>query len=78
MNSTTSTGESIGFPVGMLVEGMKGRVKSITTTDEGKLKITVEAQIVHEEDLERIRDLLLVQRGDVMMQFTPAQGELAL
>ena len=60
------------------VQDMQARVKKITTTDEGKLQIVLEGDVIRQQELEKIRDLFLIQQGMVYVDFTPAQGELDL
>jgi hypothetical protein len=52
--------------------------KKVTVTDEGKLAIALECDVVDEESLEQVRNLLLAQRGPVSASFTSIQGELEL
>jgi len=58
------------------IRALPARVRSVTTTDEGKLKITLEGEIADNEALEKIRDLLLIQQGQVLIDVTGTQGEL--
>ena len=60
------------------VHDLPARVKKIATTDEGKLQIVLEGEVIRPEELEKIRDLFLIQQGRVFVGFTPEQGELGL
>jgi hypothetical protein len=51
----------------MRVEGLTCRVKKITCTDEGKLTMTIEATAADDDTLERVRDLILIQQGEVSL-----------
>ena len=51
----------------MRVDGLLCRVKKITCTDEGKLTMAIEATAADDEALERVRDLILIQQGEVML-----------
>jgi hypothetical protein len=64
--------------VGARVKGLPARVKKIATTDEGKLQIVLEGEVIRPEELEKIRDLFLIQQGRVFVDFIPEQGELCL
>lgn len=68
-----------GFALaGGQVHDLPARVKKIATTDEGKLQIVLEGEVIRQEELEKIRDLFLIQQGRVFVDFTPEQGELGL
>jgi hypothetical protein len=60
------------------VSDLPTRVKKIATTDEGKLHIVLEGEVIRPEELEKIRNLFLIQQGRVLVDFTPEQGELGL
>lgn len=60
------------------VMDLPARVKKIATTDEGKLQIVLEGEVIRPEELEKIRDLFLIQQGRVFVDFSPEQGELDL
>ncbi len=60
------------------VHDLPARVKKIATTDEGKLQIVLEGEVIRQEELYKIRDLFLIQQGRVFVDFTPEQGELDL
>ena len=62
-----------------------GRVRDVPVsidyvklTSEGKLQIALVGEAVRGEDLDKIRDLLLVMTGRLRVDFTPEQGELPL
>ena len=68
-----------GFAMGGgRVHDLLTRVKKIATTDEGKLQIVLEGEVIRPEELEKIRNLFLIQQGRVLVDFTPEQGELDL
>ena len=50
----------------------------VKLTSEGKLQIALVGEAVRGEDLDKIRDLLLVMTGRLRVDFTPEQGELPL
>ncbi len=58
------------------IRELPARVRKITTTDEGKLQIVLEGEMVKNDDLNKIRDLLLIQQGEVSVDITTRQGEL--
>lgn len=60
------------------VRSLPARVKKIATSDEGKLQIVLEGEVIRPEELEKIRDLFLIQQGRVFVDFTPEQGDLGL
>lgn len=63
------------FPATRIRE-LAARVKKITTTDEGRLQIVLEGEAVGEAHLEKVRDLLLIQQGEVLVDICGRQGEL--
>jgi hypothetical protein len=79
----TNGGEAPAPDSGLALAGgrvheLPARVKKIATTDEGKLQIVLEGEAIRREELEKIRDLFLIQQGRVFVDFTPEQGELDL
>ncbi len=58
------------------ISDLPARVKKISTTDEGKLQIMLEGDVIRSEELAKIQDLFLIQQGRVFVDFTPEQGEL--
>ncbi len=54
---------------------LSGHVK---VTRDGKLQISLIGDAIRGEELEKIRDLLLIQQGRIYVDFTPEQGELSL
>ena len=64
--------------VGDCVKDLPARLKKLSTTDEGKLQIVLEGELIRPEELEKIRDLFLIQQGRVFVDFMPEQGELEL
>jgi len=74
----TDTGDNLfDFPA-KSIRDLPVRVKKITTTDEGKLQITMEGEAMDNEDLEKVRDLLMIQQGDALVEIRMRQGELPL
>lgn len=63
---------------GAKVQDLPARVKKIATTDEGRLQIVLEGEVIRPQELEKIRDLFLIQQGRVFVNFTPEQAELEL
>ena len=49
------------------VSGLTCRVKKITVSDEGKLTMAIDATATDNEAIERVRDLIMIQQGEVMM-----------
>ena len=49
------------------ISGLNCRVKKITISDEGKLTMAVDATVTDNEAIERVRDLIMIQQGEVMM-----------
>ena len=60
------------------IQDLPVRVRKITTTDEGKLQLTMEGEAMDNEDLEKVRDLLMIQQGDALVDIRMRQGELPL
>lgn len=59
----------------MRVDSLACRVKKLTCTDEGKLTLAIEATAEDDEALERVRDLILIQQGEVTMTLDGVRGE---
>ena len=62
------------------VSGVICRIKKLTSTDEGKLTLAIEATAVDAEALERVRDLILIQQGEATLSLAglaeaPPSGE---
>jgi hypothetical protein len=62
------------------VSGLICRIKKLTSTDDGKLTMAIEATATDDEALERVRDLILIQQGEVMLSLAglaeaPVAGE---
>jgi hypothetical protein len=49
------------------ISGLTCRVKKITVSDEGKLTMAIDATVTDNEAIERVRDLIMIQQGEVMM-----------
>jgi hypothetical protein len=48
------------------------------TSDEGKLQIVIEGEMSDNREIDKIRDLLLIQQGEVTIDIRGVQGELPL
>ena len=64
--------------LGDAIKGLPVIVDFIKVTRDGKLQISLIGDAIRGEELEKIRDLLLIQQGRVYADFTPEQGELSL
>jgi hypothetical protein len=51
-------------------------IKRITTTDEGKVQIVLEGTMADNAELDKIRDLVMVQQAPVKVDILGLQGEL--
>ena len=60
------------------IKGLPVAVDFVKVTRDGKLQISLIGDAIRGEELEKIRDLLLIQQGRVYADFTPEQGELSL
>lgn len=49
------------------ISGLTCRVKKITVSDEGKLTMAIDATATDNEAIERVRDLITIQQGEVML-----------
>ena len=49
------------------ISGLTCRVKKITVSDDGKLTMAIEATATDNEAIERVRDLIMIQQGEVML-----------
>jgi hypothetical protein len=58
----------------MEVSGLMCRVKKITCSDDGKLTMAIDATTVDNEAIERVRDLILIQQGEVMLTLEGVVG----
>ncbi|MBF0256714.1 MAG: hypothetical protein HQL47_09715 [Gammaproteobacteria bacterium] len=59
------------------VERLLVRLKKITTTDDGKLALALEAEALDDESLAQVRDMLLLQQaGLVVLSMLPVQRDL--
>ena len=63
---------------GAAIKGLPVVVDFIKVSRDGKLQISLIGDAIRGEELEKIRDLLLIQQGRVYADFTPEQGELSL
>ena len=48
------------------ISGLTCRVKKITVSDDGKLTMAIDAA-TDNEAIERVRDLIMIQQGEVML-----------
>lgn len=64
-----------GFLATIQVAGLVCDVKKITTTNEGKLSMAIEATATDNEALERVRDLISIQQGEVMLTLEGATAD---
>jgi hypothetical protein len=53
------------------VRDVNARLKKMSSTDDGKLQIVLEAELVQFEVMMKIRDLFLIQQGRVCVDFLP-------
>lgn len=60
------------------VSGLPVSVDAIKTTADGRLNIMMSSEAMSQEVLEKIQDLLLIQQGQVYVDFEGAQAELPL
>ena len=60
------------------IKGLPVAVDFVKVTRDGKLQISLIGDAIRGEELEKIRDLLLIQQGRVYADFTPEQAELSL
>ena len=77
---TTATADRGGQsgPLPIREAEIDARIKKITITDDGKLAVALECEVVDDDTLEQVRNLLLAQRGPVTCTFAGIQGELDL
>lgn len=65
------------LPVDARVDELTTKVKKITTTDEGKLQIVLEAEGMDHEALAQVKELLVLQQSSlVRVSMEPVQREL--
>lgn len=57
------------------VSGLTCRVKKITISDEGKLSMAIDGAVTDDESIDRLRDLLTIQQGEVMLTLEGATPE---
>jgi hypothetical protein len=60
------------------IENLGVWVDHVKITGEGKLEIKLTAEAVNGEALSKVRDLLLIQRSGVLVDFRPTQESLPL
>ena len=58
------------------VRDLPARVKKITTTDEGKLQIVLEAESLGDATIPKVQELLWLQQELVTASFEAVQGDL--
>ena len=49
------------------ISGLTCRVKKITVSDDGKLTMAIDATANDNEAIERVRDLIAIQQGEVTL-----------
>ena len=64
--------------IAVAIKGLPVAVDFVKVTRDGKLQISLIGDAIRGEELEKIRDLLLIQQGRVYADFTPEQAELSL
>lgn len=65
------------LPIEARVDELTTKVKKITTTDEGKLQIVLEAEGMDHEALAQVKELLVLQQSAlVQVSMVPVQREL--
>jgi len=67
----------INFPATRIRE-IPATIKRIVTTDEGKIQIVLEGAVTNNEELEKVRDLVMVQQLPVTVDILGRQGEMDL
>ena len=60
------------------IEQLPANVDYVKVTHDGKLQIALSSEALSNEVLDKIRDLLLIQQGQVFVDFEGAQQELPL
>jgi len=58
------------------VRDLPARVKKITTTDEGRLQIVLEAESLGDQTIPKVQELLWLQQERVTASFAAVQGDL--
>ncbi len=65
------------LPVEARVDELTTKVKKLTTTDEGKLQIVLEAEGMDHDALAQVKELLVLQQSSlVRVSMAPVQKEL--
>ena len=62
----------------IVIKKLPVSIDFVKVTRDGKLQISLIGDAIRGEELEKIRDLLLIQQGRLYADFTPEQGELTL
>jgi hypothetical protein len=57
------------------VSGLACRIKKITVSDDGKLTMAIDGTVTDDEAIERVRDLIMIQQGEVTMSLEGAVAE---
>ena len=77
MTTTQANVHDFGRPLSLgKVEQLPAKIKKMVTTDEGKLQITLEADALDTETIQKIKGLLEMQQGLTLIDFTPTQADL--
>lgn len=66
---TTATGKIERLPV---------QIDFVKVTSDGKLHLSLTGVAIDAEQIEKIQELLAVMSGELLVDFTPTQGELPL
>lgn len=65
------------LPVEARVESLTTKIKKVTTTDEGKLQVVLEAAGMDHDALSQVKELLTLQQSSlVVVSMFPVQQEL--
>lgn len=57
------------------VSGLTCRIKKITVSDDGKLTMALDGSVIDDEAIERLRDLVMIQQGEVTLSIEGAVAE---
>lgn len=73
-----TTGEELLNFTRSRIEALPANVDFVKITHDGKLQISLSSEALSNDVLDKIRDLLLIQQGQVFVDFEGAQQELPL
>jgi hypothetical protein len=57
------------------VSGLTCRIKKITVSDDGKLMMVLEGTVTDDESIGNLRDLVMIQQGEVTLSIEGAVAE---